>query len=187
MANRPPIAADEWYHCFNRGVDKRVVFNDEDDCERFMALLFVSNDEDSNTRLFDLERRRINLTKMIQYGPVRGAPLVDIGAYALMSNHVHFVVRPLTDSGLARFMQKVFTGYTMYFNSKYERSGPLFSGKYKSKHLDTDEYFKHAVQYVLFNPIELFEPNWKKGLGDRSRIERELRAYRYASVQVLDR
>ncbi len=183
MGNRFPIVADEWYHCFNRGVDKRIVFGDESDCERFMALLFVSNDEDSNTRLFDLDRHKVDLSKVIRYDAPRGAPLVRIGAYALMPNHVHFIVQPLTDAGLARFMHKVFTGYTMYFNKKYERAGPLFSGKYKSKHLDTDEYFKHAVQYVLFNPVEIFEPNWKKGIGDLPRIERELRAYRYASVQ----
>ena len=183
MVRRASIAADEWYHCFNRGVDKRTVFESEDDCNRFIALLYISNDEDTHSRLAELERRRIHVGTILDRNVVRGTPLVDIGAYALLPNHFHCVIRPLTDSGLSRFMQKVFTGYTMYFNNKYERTGPLFSGKYKSKHLDTDEYFKHAVQYVLFNPIELFEPQWKKGIGNLSLIEKKLRTYPFSSVQ----
>ena len=183
MANRPPISAGEWYHCFNRGVDKRLVFQNEDDCERFLVLLYISNDEDSNSCLANLELHHVTFEKVLARGVVRGTPLVDIGAYAFMPNHVHMIIRPLSDSGLSLFMQKVFTGYAMYFNGKYERTGPLFSGRYKSKHLDSDEYLKHAIQYVLLNPIELSEPHWKKGRGDLGRIEKELLSYRYASVK----
>ncbi len=155
---------------------------DEDDCERFLVLLYVCNDEDSNTRLYDLELRHVRLEQVLKRDPVRGAPLVDIGAYALMPNHMHLILRQLSDGSLSRFMQKVFTGYTMYFNLKYERTGPLCSGRYKSKHLNTDEYFKHAIQYVLFNPIELIEPGWKKGQGNVTHIEKKLREYRYSSA-----
>jgi len=183
MGNRVPIATDEWYHCYNRGVDKRLVFMDEDDCERFLILLYLCNDEDSNTRIFNLELRHPRLAKLIARNSIiRGAPLVDIGAYAFMPNHLHFIMRQLSDRGLSRFMQKIFTAYTMYFNKKYERTGPLFSGAYKSKHIGTDEYFKHAIPYVLFNPVELIEPKWKTGSGDLSRIEKNLREYRYASA-----
>ena len=181
MGNRPPIVADEWYHCFNRGVDKRIVFLDEDDCERLLILLYISNNEDSSIRTSDLGLSRITFEKILRREMHRGNPLVHIGAYAFMPNHVHFILRPLSDRGLSVFMQKIFTGYTMYFNMKYERTGPLFSGSYKSKHLNADEYFKHALQYVLFNPIELIEPDWKKGKGDLAKIQKELLAYRYAS------
>ena len=184
MGNRIPIATDEWYHCYNRGVDKRQVFIDEDDYERFLLLLYLCNDEESSTRVVDLEMKQIRLAKVLEHRTItRTVPLVDIAAYACMPNHVHFIMRQISDGGLPRFMQKVFTGYTMYFNQKYERTGPLFSGAYKSKHIDTDEYFKHAIQYVLLNPVELVQPNWKKGMGDRSFIETQLLTYRYASVQ----
>lgn len=183
MGNREPNATDEWYHCYNRGVDKRIVFCDEDDCERLLVLLYLCNDENSNTHIVDLGLRYVSLAKLVARTTiVRGAQLVDIGAYALMRNHVHLIMRQLSDGGLARFMQKVFTGYTMYFNKKYERTGPLFSGAYKSKHLDTDEYFKHAIQYVLLNPVELIEPDWKIGRGSISHIEKHLMVYKYASV-----
>jgi REP element-mobilizing transposase RayT len=113
----------------------------------------------------------------------RGAPLVEIGAYALMPNHVHFIVKEVEEGGIASFMQKIFTGYTMYFNTKHERTGALFAGTYKSKHLSTDRYFKHAINYVHMNPIELYEPNWKQGAGSLGAIEEKLRAYKYSSLQ----
>jgi len=183
MANRQPIVAAEWYHCFNRGVDKRLVFLDEDDCERLQALFYLCNEQHSSTHLIDLGLRHIRLEQLIKRKVRRGLPLIDIGAYALMPNHIHLIARPLFDDTLSLFMQKVFTGYTLYFNKKYERTGPLFSGRYKSKHLDTDEYFKHAIQYVHLNPAELIEPNWKKGEGDIMKIEKELLEYRYASTR----
>ena len=183
MGNRQPIATNEWYHCYSRGVDKRIVCIDEDDYERLLVLLYLCNDEDSNTRIYDLELRYVRLSRLLERKSIiHGAPLVEIGAYAFMSNHVHFILKPLSDRGLSRFMQKVFTGYTMYFNKKYERTGSLFSGTYKSKHIDTDTYFKYALQYVLLNPIELFEPRWKTGHGDLSLIKKQLLSYRYAST-----
>lgn len=183
MVYREPIATDEWYHCYNRGVDKRLVFMDEDDCERLLVLLYLCNDADSTTHVVDLELKHVRLDSVMNRRTiVRTAPLIDIGAYAFMPNHLHIIGRQLADGGLPSFMQKVFTGYTMYFNKKYQRTGSLFAGTYKSKHLSTDEYFKHAVQYVLLNPVELFEPGWKQGRGITSTIEGQLRGYRYSSV-----
>ena len=183
VGNRDPIADNEWYHCFNRGVDKRAVFMDENDCERLLALLYLCNDEDSITRISNFELAHANLAALLARKTiVRGAPLVEIGAYALMKNHLHFIIKQLTGGGVALFMQKVFTGYTMYFNTKYERTGALFAGSYKSKHIGKDEYFKQAIQYVLLNPAELFESGWKKGIGNRTLLEKELRRYKYSSL-----
>ena len=70
----------------------------------------------------------------------------------------------------------------MYFNTKNKRTGALFAGTYKSKHLSSDRYFKHAINYVHMNPIELYEPNWKTGSGAIREIEEKLRAYKYSSL-----
>ena len=182
MATRPPIADDEWYHCYNRGVDKRLVFMDERDCERFLLLLFLCNDTDSRVDLRELEHIHTLETFLARREYVRGAPLVEIGAYALMQNHIHIILKQYEENGIGLFMQKVFTGYTMYFNKKCARTGALFAGSYKSKHISKDDYFKQAIQYVLLNPIELFEPNWKKGVGNIRAIEKRLREYRYSSL-----
>ena len=112
----------------------------------------------------------------------RTEPLVEIGAYALMPNHPHLILKQVADGGIARFMQKVFTGYTMYFNLKNKRTGALFAGTYKSRHISNDQYLKQAISYVLLNPAELFADDWKKGMIDLSQIREPLLAYRFSSL-----
>lgn len=180
MTRRVPIAPGEWYHCYNRGVDRRRVFLSSRDYERFLMLLYISNGT-HRTRASNFSSG--SLTRVLGSTKIkRGAPLVEIGAYCLMPNHAHFILKESVEGGIAAFMQKVFTGYTMYFNGRHERTGPLFSGSYKSKHLSTDRYFKHAINYVHMNPVELYEPGWKSGTANIGKIAEKLRAYRYSSL-----
>lgn len=180
MSNRAPIATGEWYHCYTRGVDKRTVFETPSDYERFLAYLYIGNGTHL-LRLSNIQDRR--LTSVLTNTRLqRGEPLVDIGAYALMPNHVHFVLRQTHDQGIATFMQRVFTGYTQYFNNKRERTGALFSGTYKSKHILDDRYLKQVTAYVLLNPVELFEPAWKEGMGNLNHIEQQVITYPYSSL-----
>lgn len=79
-------------------------------------------------------------------------------------------------------MQRVSTGYTMYFNKKYGRTGALLAGTFKSKHIADDRYFKQAVAYILLNPAELFEHGWKEGKGNIKRLKQRLPHYIYSSL-----
>ena len=79
-------------------------------------------------------------------------------------------------------MQKLCTGYTMYFNTKYERTGALLSGTFKSKHVSDDRYLKHLVSYIHLNPAELFNPKWKIGQENPHKIKKNLEEYRYSSL-----
>lgn len=180
VGRRIQIAEGEWYHCYNRGVDKRRTFASVRDYERFMMLMYLANG-DKKILLSDI--RNATLPRILGNLKIkRGAPLVEIGAYAFMPNHVHMVLKEVQEGGVSLFMQKVFTGYAMYFNKRNERTGPLFSGNFKAKHLSSDRYFKHAINYVHMNPIELHEPNWKTGSGSLGAIEEKLRSYRYSSL-----
>ncbi len=182
MVTREPCVTDEWYHCYNRGVDKRIVFERPAHYERFISLLYASNGTKSEVIS---ERFTTDLTSLLNDRSIdRGDPLVDIGAYCLMPTHVHLILKQLQDGGIARFMQKVFTGYTMYFNVRNERAGALFAGTYKAKHIDDDNYLKLAVPYVLLNPLELFDSTWKKGGGNLRVLENKLLAYPYSSVRA---
>ena len=84
--------------------------------------------------------------------------------------------------GIAAFMQKIFTAYTMYFNKKNKRAGALFSGSYKSKHLYSDRYLKHCLAYVMLNPVELFEPEWKQGRAIIGNLRQRLIDYHFSSL-----
>jgi putative transposase len=180
MSNRIPIEIGEWYHCYNRGVDKRKVFASTKDYERMLLLMYAANATKGRRAS---NAHRIPLHRVLHKDSMQDrSPLVEVGAYSLMPNHVHFILKEVEEGGVATFMQRVFTGYTMYFNRKTQRTGALFAGTYKSKHLSSDRYFKHAINYVHMNPIELFEPNWKQGAGNLGSVEEKLRAYKYSSL-----
>jgi putative transposase len=180
MSTRIPFGVGEWYHCFNRGVDKRIVFNEQRDYDRFMKLMYLCNDASIEAPT----RKSISLTEDI-FSIESLVPmelLVEIGAYALMNNHVHFILHEVTDRGISRYMQRLFTAYAMYFNEKYQRSGSLFQGTFKSKHLHDDLYLKTAVSYVLLNPIEIHAPEWKQGKGITTEAQVLFLKYPYSSM-----
>lgn len=180
MANRKPLAIGEWYHCYNRGVDKRKIFQSKTDYDRFLSLMYVANGTEA-VHISNLPSQK--LEDILQNPKInKGDPIVEIGAYALMPNHPHFAIKEITEGGIALYMQKLFTGYTMYFNKKYERTGALVSGTYKSKHVAGDRYMKWLVSYIHLNPVELFEPRWKEGVGDIKNITKMLKHFEYSSL-----
>jgi hypothetical protein len=81
-------------------------------------------------------------------------------------------------------MRKVSTAYVMYFNKKYSRTGSLFEGKFKSKHIGDENYFNYIFSYVHLNPIKLIQSNWKeKGILDKNKAKDFLEKYKYSSFQ----
>jgi len=164
MVTRPPFAEKEFYHIFNRGTEKRLVFEDLYDYWRFLKLLFVCN----NTKPFNL--KYIDNPFVVD----RQSPLVAIGAYCLMPNHFHILLTPLQEKGVARFMQKLITGYTMYFNTKNSRSGALFQGRYKVRHATDDRYLKYLFSYIHLNPV-------RSNIASQKNILSSLDAYPFSS------
>ena len=181
MPTRSPFSIGEWYHCYNRGVDKRRIFESARDYERFLLTLFVANG-DKPVHVSNLKESRLPQV-LADKSIDRGNLIVDVGAYCLMPNHFHLVLQEITEGGIARFMQKLCTGYTMYFNTKRELAGALFAGSFKSKHVPDDRYLKHLIAYVHLNSAELFEPAWKKGRGNLKKIKGEIMKYPYSSLQ----
>ena len=143
---REPFAIGEYYHIYNRGADKRVVFMDRLDLFRFFQSMSEFNTLDPIGSIWE-NRSEKNKNK---FGPPR-AKLINFVCYCLNPNHYHFILSPLVENGIEKFMQKVGAGYTLYFNERYERSGVLFQGKYKSIHIKTDEYLMYLSAYINLN------------------------------------
>lgn len=99
-----------------------------------------------------------------------------------MPNHFHIALMERAESGISLFMQKVMTGYTMYFNKKHDRTGSLFAGTFKSKHIDSDRYFKHLVSYIHLNPAELTDTEWKNGRASVNHIKNALASFPHSSL-----
>ena len=169
MERKTPFVEGEYYHLYNRGVEKRKIFLSAADYKRFMMLLYLANSEE--------EVRMENILRNTSFEEIflreRGAPLVAIGAFCLMPNHFHLLVTPLKAGGLSRFMLKIQTGYSMYFNTKNERNGSLFQGPFKSEHTASDTYLKYLFSYIHLNPAKLQDHNWK----ERPSLHRSLREF----------
>lgn len=147
------FAEGEYYHVYNRGVDKRSIFDDREDVERFLQCMQEFNVVEPIGSLYENSFRRNQLggpaSKLI--APEEDIPLVEFIAYCLNPNHYHFVLKQLVDRGIEKFMQKIGTGHTMFFNNKYERSGALFQGRFKAIHIDSNEYLLHVASYANLN------------------------------------
>lgn len=144
------FAEGEFYHVYNRGTDKRDIFSDENDQTRFLESMIEFNVLEPIGSLFENSFRKKN---KLGGSTSKDADekLVNIVAYCLNPNHYHFLLQQVADKGIEKFMQRLGTGYTMYFNNKYERSGALFQGKFKAVHVDSNEYLLHVSAYVNLN------------------------------------
>jgi putative transposase len=177
MTRTTQFAPSEFYHIYNRGVDRREIFLDKRDYRRFLLLLYLSN----NLASIHLSDFRYCEESEI-YTIEQKKTLVDIGAYCLMPNHFHVLLRENVPNGTSLFMQKLSTGYTMYFNKKYERSGALFQGRFKAEHVGSDPYLRYLFSYIHLNPIGIIESEWKeRRVQDISRARDFLNTYEYSS------
>lgn len=176
MQRKIVFSVGEFYHLYNRGVEKRKIFLKEKDWTRFHKLICLANSMNP-VRFRDIENQTFDSID-------RGDPLVAIGAYVLMPNHFHILIKEIIKNGLSRFMEKLTTGYSMYFNKKYERVGPLFQGRFKGEHINNDEHLKYLYAYIHLNPVKLIEPDWKeRGIKDEKQALKHIGQYHYSSYK----
>lgn len=177
MQRKIKFSEGEYYHIYNRGVEKRNIFLDDYDYNRFVFLLFCSND----IKPFSYRDLKELKPRGLPSGKIKNN-LVNIGAFCLMPNHFHLLIKETVEGGISKFMLKLSTAYTMYFNKKYERSGALFQGTFKAEHVDFDEYLKYLFSYIHLNPIKLIQSDWKdRGIEDIIKAKKYLNDYKYSS------
>lgn len=123
------------HHVIVRGIERRDIFMDDADRHSFVE------------RLSSL----LEKTEMRCY------------AWALMSNHVHLLLRPVRDK-LSTFMRRLLTGHAVSFNLRHQRSGHLFQNRYKSIVCQEDEYLLQLIRYIHLNPLRLNMVAGMKGL-----------------------
>jgi len=156
------FANGQFYHIFNRGVDKRAVFLEDYDFARFFQGMHEFNVIDPIGSLYENSFRKKDkkqsgcpASKPVWTGQVELSEerksLVNIVCRCLNPNHYHFILEQVAEKGIEKFMHRQGTGYTKYFNLKYERSGSLFQGEYKAVHIDSNEYLLHLSAYINLN------------------------------------
>lgn len=141
-------APDSYYHVYNRGVNKQAIFQEDSDYVVFLGLL---------------KRHLSREPQLNKYG--RQAPhyfgQLELLAFCLMSNHFHLLIYQCQDQqALTKFLHSICTAYTMYFNRKYKRRGPLFESRFKASRISKDEYLQHISRYIHLNPKDYRHYEW---------------------------
>lgn len=157
-----PLENNYYYHVYNRGVEKRTIFQESHDYYRFLETI-------NFYRLHPTPRK---LSTHLRFGspPIpthfTQNELVRIICFCLMPNHFHLLIQQIKDGGISEFIRRLSDSYTRFFNTKYGRVGALLQGKFKAKLVEKDEYLLQLSKYIHRNPLTL--PTWKGKLTEYS-------------------
>ena len=160
--NQAIFANNEFYHVFNRGVEKRTTFTNRRDYNRFIETMDYYRAKDPPARFSYKDRPVIIKNAIIS------SPLVEIVCFCLMPNHFHMLIKQIENNGISTFLSKLSNSYTKYFNTKYKRVGPLFQGSFKAVRVEDDEQLLHVSRYIHLNPLIDY-------------LTRDLKTYPYSS------
>lgn len=186
MERKIEFAVDEYYHVYNRGVEKRKIFLLPKDYQRFLWLLYLANTTES-IHLSNLLYSYQGFPLIKIFSHPKKDNLVAIGAFCLMPNHFHLLLKEITEGGISRFMLKLQTAYSMYFNTKNERSGALWQGIFRAEHVDEDQYLKYLFSYIHLNPAKLVNANWRNEVlstNSTNYLHDYLAGYPYSSYRI---
>lgn len=137
----------QYYHIYNRGVDKRDIFMNQDDLDRFVVSIKEFNNIKPIGSLKEVLKNRTDLDRLKN----EDKPLVSIVCYCINPNHFHFIIKQEADGGISEFLKRLLGGYAKYFNQVHFRTGALFQGRFKSKFIEKDDYFLKIRPYVNVN------------------------------------
>lgn len=135
------FANNEYYHIFNRGVDKRKIFLHNGHYIRFLKTIY-------NLLTSGKAQLKIAYNQSLAF-----EKKLSFTAYCLMPNHYHFLIRQLDDGGISHFMHQLNTSYTKYFNLNHKRTGRLFEYTFKAVHIESEEQLLHISRYIHLNPL----------------------------------
>lgn len=146
-------AENSYYHIYNRGVEKRLIFLDEQDYAVFLSYLktylLPKNEMGLLEKLSDPNisyAEKDYILKLLRLNNFYGA--ITLLAYGLMPNHFHFFIKQKDSKSMDKFMQSLGTRYTMYFNRKYTRVGSLYQDTYKAVSIENDQQFIYLSKYI---------------------------------------
>lgn len=143
----------EIYHIFNRGTERKKIFVRKEDYVYALIRLMLFNTQDNVPENIS----RFTLEKAIEQAPTK--PLVKFLAFNFIPNHIHLELKQIIRGGISKLLHRFQTAQAKYFNAKYNRSGHLFQGAFKAKHVNRNNYFSYLPLYIHMNTADLLPPN----------------------------
>ncbi len=181
------------YHVLTRAIEKRKIFADKEDCFRFIFQMYAAA---IGRPAFNLHRKDVIKTAQAllhgeripkEFVIIEHQPLVNVFSFALVINHVHSILSPNVEYGISKYMQKLKTGYAMYYNLKHNRRSNLFEKPYKIIPIQDDFQLDAVLRYVnVKNPLDVYQPGWReRGLKNSKAAFKFLNQYEFSSFPDL--
>lgn len=148
------LVNDECYHVYTRSIAKFVIFNNDQEYSRMLELIDLIKYASFEYQFSQFKRKSIKKqSQIIRNLRAKDESLVDIVAYCLMPTHIHLLIKQNKNDGIVKYLAKILNSYSKYFNTKHKRSGPLWSGRFKSVRVGDDEQLLHLTRYTHLNPV----------------------------------
>lgn len=142
-----------YYHLYNRGANKQIIFKDQQDYGVFLGYLkeYLSL---NNKKICLRDIKVKNKIYKILTSPCKNYyQEIQLLVYCLMPNHFHLLVKQLSEKGIASFMKSLGTRYTIYFNKRHQHTGHIFQSRYKAVLVDNENQLLHLSRYIHLNPL----------------------------------
>lgn len=174
-------------HVYNRGNRKQSIVRDSKDKWHFLEMLYYFNDEFTLMNPFrevqKLLRPGLNKSFVWPLTWPERKPLVKIMAFSILENHFHLFLKEIQEGGITKFMRRLGTGMATYFNEKYQETGRLFQGPYKSKLVKEEIYFKYLSVYIqVKNVFELYPGGLTEAIRNFDKAYEWAIKYPYSSL-----
>lgn len=154
---KPPLVNKQIYHVFNRGNNKKPIFNCKRDYKRAISLMNYYKYKKTPLRYSNFQKQSKKQKELIyKLKKLKGDKKIEIICYCLMPNHMHFLLKQIVNNGISNFMQQFQNSYARYFNIKNNNTGSLFEGRFKAVRIEDDKQLVHVSRYIHLNPYSGF-------------------------------
>ena len=115
-----------YYHVMCQGINREIIFGQPVDIKYYIRKMYELKDECE----------------------------ITIVAYCVMSNHIHMLLNTPKTENLSKYMQRLNTIYSIYYNKKYERVGYVFRDRFKAEAINDERYLNNCIKYIYDNPVK---------------------------------
>jgi putative transposase len=141
----------EYYHIFNRSIAKYGIFNDPNNCQRFIKTLDYYNEVFITERLsYVLRKNKYVYSNLLL---PKTESIVKYLSYKIMPNHYHLLIKILKNYKLSKYVNDFENSFSRYFNIKFNRKGPIWESSFKAVKINTNEQLLHVSRYMHLNAV----------------------------------
>ncbi|MBU1160001.1 transposase [Patescibacteria group bacterium] len=175
----------EYYHIYSRTILNIPEFRNKTNAQKLLQSFLIANSTRSSEAFQTLRNDKDTPLKKIIEILQKGERMVDVLCYAIMPDHYHLLLREIKENGISNFILKCNTSIAKYINIKNDRKGALFENRFKSKHINSNEYLLHLSLYIHLNPLDfLVNKNWRvHKLKNWNEAKKKLLDYPWSSIK----